>query len=145
MDYPLMVESYGLVEDSGGPGRHRGGTGLRRVIRPLGHECTFSGSGERLRNPPWGLFGGGAGRCGRFVRMEPDGSQTTLPGKPAGVPFGPDQSVMIETPGSGGYGNPSERDMDLLERDRSSGKFSDAFLGEHYPHHLPGSLREERK
>jgi N-methylhydantoinase B len=144
MDYPLLVESYGLVEDSGGPGRHRGGTGLRRVIRPLGHECTFSGSGERLRNPPWGLFGGGAGRCGRFVRTESDGSQTTLPGKPAGVPFGPDQNVMIETPGSGGHGDPSRRSPDLLERDRVSGKFSDAFLRQHYPQQPPGPPPQER-
>jgi N-methylhydantoinase B len=133
MDYPLLVESYGLVEDSGGPGRHRGGMGLRRVIRPLGHECTFSGSGERLRNAPWGIFGGGAGRSGRFVRTEQDGSHTALPGKPAGVPFGPSQSVMIETPGSGGYGSPEQRSNDVLERDRISGKFSEDFLSRHYP------------
>jgi N-methylhydantoinase B len=132
MDYPLVVESYGLVEDSGGPGRHRGGTGLRRVIRPLGHECTFSGSGERLRNPPWGIFGGGAGSRGRFVRIEADGSLSSLPGKPAGVPFGPDQCVMIETPGSGGYGDPGQRSTQMLERDRASGKFTAEFLARHY-------------
>src|SRR5262249_4787591 len=43
MEYPLTVEEYSLIADSGGAGRHRGGLGLRRVIRPVGHTCTFSG------------------------------------------------------------------------------------------------------
>ena len=37
MEYPLLVESYGFVEDSGGAGKYRGGLGLRRVVRPVGH------------------------------------------------------------------------------------------------------------
>ena len=41
MEYPLRVESYGFVPDSGCPGKHRGGIGLRRVVRPVGHTMTF--------------------------------------------------------------------------------------------------------
>src|SRR5205085_3878861 len=48
MEYPLLVESYGFVPDSGGAGKHRGGLGLRRVVRPVGHTMTFSGQGERF-------------------------------------------------------------------------------------------------
>jgi len=132
MDYPLLVEAYGFVEDSGGPGQHRGGLGLRRIIRPLQHECVFSGSGERFKNAPWGIFGGENGQPGRFVRVEPDGHLTELPSKPSGVPFGPDQRIMIETPGAGGYGDPSARTAADLDADRVSGKFTPSYLARHY-------------
>jgi N-methylhydantoinase B len=64
MEYPLLVESYGLIEDSGGPGRFRGGMGLRRVIRAVGHDCTFNGAIERSTHSPWGVFGAAAVRRG---------------------------------------------------------------------------------
>ncbi|MBT5495436.1 MAG: hydantoinase B/oxoprolinase family protein, partial [Alphaproteobacteria bacterium] len=57
MEYPLRVLSYGLVEDSGGVGKYRGGMGLRREITPVGHDCIFNGAGERFSNEPWGVFG----------------------------------------------------------------------------------------
>ena len=52
-EYPLLVEEYSLVQDSGGAGRHRGGMGLRRVVRPVAHDCIFNGVGERFRRQPW--------------------------------------------------------------------------------------------
>ena len=60
MEYPLRVLSYGLIANSGGPGRQRGGMGLERVVVPVGHACTFNGAGERFARQPWGIFGGGA-------------------------------------------------------------------------------------
>ena len=42
-EYPLRVEEYSLVADSGGAGQYRGGMGLRRVVTPVGHECIFNG------------------------------------------------------------------------------------------------------
>lgn len=133
MDYPLRVVEYGLVPDSGGAGRYRGGLALRRTLQPIGHVCTFSGSSERFTSRPWGLFGGGEGTSGHFLRIEADGSETELPSKPGGVEFGPDQKVTIETPGAGGYGDPAERAPEAIERDRVSGKFSAGFIARHYP------------
>ncbi len=65
-EYPLLVEEYSLVPDSGGAGRYRGGAGLRRVVRPVDHDCSFNGVGERFRHQPWGLFGGRAGESAAF-------------------------------------------------------------------------------
>jgi N-methylhydantoinase B len=65
-EYPLLVEEYSLVPDSGGAGRYRGGAGLRRVVRPVDHDCSFNGVGERFRHQPWGLFGGSAGASAAF-------------------------------------------------------------------------------
>ena len=132
-EYPLLVEEYALVEDSGGAGRFRGGTGLRRAVRPVGHECVFNGVGERFSHRPWGLFGGEAGASGRFMLRESNGTHAQLPDKTNKVPVRPDQSVVVETPGAGGYGPPSQRIAQDVATDRESGKFSREFLGRHYP------------
>jgi len=132
MEYPLLVESYGLVQDSGGAGTYRGGLGLRRVIRPVGHTCIFNGAGERFRTVPWGVFGGTDGLPGQFVHVDADGKETVLDIKPSGIDVTPAESVVIQTPGAGGYGPPDNRSAELLAEDRQSGKFSTAYLDQHY-------------
>ena len=132
IEYPLMVEEYALVEDSGGPGRRRGGMGLRRVVRPVGHDCLFNGAGERFSQVPWGLFGGQPGASGRFYVSDAEGRRTRLADKPLGITVGPSETITVETPGAGGYGPPAERSAADLEADGRSGKFSAAFLAQHY-------------
>jgi N-methylhydantoinase B len=132
MEYPLLVEAYGLVEDSGGAGTWRGGLGLRRVVRPLDHQAVFSGTGERFRTQPWGVFGGTPGASGRFARRSANGDEERLGNKPADVAVRPDQTIVMETPGAGGYGPPAARDPERLAEDRRSGKFSPAYLAAHY-------------
>jgi N-methylhydantoinase B len=131
MEYPLLVESYGFVEDSGGAGKHRGGLGLRRVVRPVGHTMTFSGQGERFVNRPWGLFGGGSGGTGKFVKLS-GGAEVALPTKPANLAVRPDEAIVVATPGAGGYGKPAERDRAAIENDFASGKFSRDFIKKNY-------------
>ncbi|MGE4218495.1 MAG: hydantoinase B/oxoprolinase family protein [Alphaproteobacteria bacterium] len=131
-EYPLRVLSYGLVEDSGGAGRFRGGLGLRRAIAPVGHACVFNGAGERFRNAPWGVFGGMPGGTGRFRHADAEGHVRDLEIKPAAVTVKPGESVVVETPGAGGYGPPRDRDRDAVEADRRGGKFSEAYLRRHY-------------
>jgi N-methylhydantoinase B len=131
MEYPLLVESYGFVGDSGGPGKFRGGMGLRRVVRPVGHSMVFSGQGERFVHRPWGIFGGGEGGTGRFRKLTAGGEQA-LPTKPLNVEVAPDEAVVVETPGAGGYGKPADRAPEALRQDLISGKFSRDYLARHY-------------
>jgi N-methylhydantoinase B len=131
-EYPLRVESYGFVPDSGGAGRFRGGLGLRRVVRPVNHTCTFNGAGERFSHKPWGLFGGREGASGRFALLGELGSETHLPIKPSAVSVSPRERLIIETPGSGGYGAPDARAPELLAEDRASGKFTEQYLERFY-------------
>jgi N-methylhydantoinase B len=131
MEYPLRVEEYALVADSGGAGRFRGGMGLRRCVRPVGHVCEFNGVGERFRHAPWGIFGGEPGLRGRF-QLQRDGSLSELPPKTGRMELGPDQIVVVETPGAGGYGPARERNFADVERDRRSAKFTAAYLARHY-------------
>jgi N-methylhydantoinase B len=132
MEYPLLVEAYGLVDDSGGAGKHRGGMGLRRVVRAVGHTAIFSGQGERFVNRPWGVFGGGPGATGRFQLRDGKGGFTALATKPSAVALKPEAAVVIETPGAGGYGKPAERAQSELAQDYRSGKFSADYLKRNY-------------
>ena len=131
-EYPLIVESYGFVEDSGGAGKYRGGLGLRRVLRPVGHSATFTGQGERFLNRPWGIFGGLPGERGRFQLRNSSGEIVDLPTKPGLIQISPDEAVIIETAAAGGYGDPADRDGSLVEKDLASGKFSAGYVGRNY-------------
>ncbi|RWR26950.1 hydantoinase B/oxoprolinase family protein [Sinirhodobacter populi] len=132
IEYPLRVEEYALVENSGGAGRFRGGMGIRRTIRPVGHDCEFNGVGERFRNKPWGIFGGEAGQPGRFLKLDGQGGAESLPSKATGIRLTPEMAAVIETPGAGGYGPPAERAVERLAEDRDSGKFSAGFIAKNY-------------
>ena len=131
-EYPLMVERYELVQDSGGAGTWRGGLGLRRVYRPIGHVVNFSGQGERCVNAPWGVFGGGPGATGRFELRSDAGGATRIANKPSSLEVGPDTSIVVTTAGAGGYGPPEERTADALAGDRRSEKFSPGYLERAY-------------
>ncbi len=132
MEYPLRVLSYGLVEDSGGAGKYRGGMGLRREITPVGHDCIFNGAGERFSNEPWGVFGGSSGGTGQFIHTKQDGLEKKLAIKPSGIALKAGQKILVETPGAGGYGAPEERSDAEITDDVESGKFSDAYVKRHY-------------
>jgi len=137
MEYPLRVEEYALVVDSGGAGRFRGGMGLRRRVRPVGHICEFNGVGERFRHAPWGIFGGEPGLRGRFQLQHRDRSLSELPPKTGRMELGPDQVVIVETPGAGGYGPARERTAADVARDRRSAKFTAAYLARYYGRGTP--------
>lgn len=122
MSYPLLVERYGLVPDSGGPGRFRGGLGMLREVTVLDSSATVSLSTERAVLSPWGLAGGEAGRRSRcFFKI--DEAVELLPGKVTRVvpPLG---TVALETAGGGGFGDPLERDPERVREDVLDGLVS---------------------
>jgi N-methylhydantoinase B len=106
--------------------------GLRRVVRPVGHDCDFNGAGERFTNPPWGVFGGQPGGTGRFTVARADGSKEIQQTKPSGVCIRPADRVIVETPGAGGYGDPKGRAARDIADDREAGKTSAGFQTAHY-------------
>ena len=101
--YPLRVERYELREGSAGNGKHRGGNGLVRAIRSLGHTARVSLQCERRRFTPYGLQGGADGKPGRNYVRQKDGAIRDEPGK-ASLSLGPDEIIVVETPGGGGWG-----------------------------------------
>lgn len=132
-EFPLLVEEYAIVEDSAGPGRFRGGAGLRRIVRPLGCVCTFGGTGERFTNQPWGIFGGGDGQSGGFFIRSADGSLKRLPNKVPRITVSPDESIIMQTAGAGGYGAPAERSVQAVTTDLADTLFTRDYLRRNYP------------
>jgi N-methylhydantoinase B len=138
MAFPLRVERYEINPDSGGAGKFRGGCGARRTWRLLeGADATGSLCMERMTSPPFGLHGGRAGIAAKVELITPDGRRRALPSK--GAFFAPSGSVVdMVTPGSGGYGPPSERDAKAIAEDLADGYVTEAGLDRDYRSLPPG-------
>ncbi|NDL57669.1 hydantoinase B/oxoprolinase family protein [Phytoactinopolyspora mesophila] len=103
--FPVMVDSFAIRRGSGGQGRWRGGDGAVRRLRFREAMTVSTLSGHR-RVPPYGMAGGGPGMLGRNWVERADGSVVELAGNDS-VEVGPGDTLVIETPGGGGYGAPS--------------------------------------
>jgi N-methylhydantoinase B len=137
MEYPLLVDEYALVEQSGGAGRWRGGMGIRRVIEVLGHEASFLGSLDRARIAPWGLAGGEPGGRGGIVLNPKRPDERALPSKVWGYRLAPGDRVSMVTPGSGGWGPPEARSVEQVLADVEDGIICAERAEAKYPHAAP--------
>lgn len=97
--YPLLFTAYRIREGSGGRGRYRGGDGIVRAFGVL-ERCRLSLLADRFRNPPWGLWGGEAGRPGAAHVRRAKGQELALPSK-CTLELEPGDEVILETPGGG--------------------------------------------
>ncbi len=129
--YPLRVTRYELRQDSGGPGRHRGGLGIRRDLTPVGHAARVSLLGDRRRTAPYGVHGGAPGAPGEDLLLEADGRIRRIPGK-GSILLAPGTTLSLRTPGGGGYGPPQERDPAAVRRDVREGRISPRHASAHY-------------
>jgi N-methylhydantoinase B len=120
MSFPLRVEEYALVPDSGGAGQYRGGLGVRRVWQVLGHQSHAAVCCERSVTPPFGLEGGGTGAPARIEMIPPHGNAQKLNSKGSFL-VPPGGRVVVEAPGSGGFGKPAARDRARLSEDLADG------------------------
>jgi N-methylhydantoinase B len=121
--YPVHVEATALREDSGGPGRWRGGLGLTRAVRILAPSTRLSVLAEKAVLPPFGVCGGEPGARNRFW-VSRDGqpiAPSPLPGKVSGFPLEPGDVLMMESSGGGGFGDPLDRDLALVAADVAEG------------------------
>ncbi len=130
--YPWRVERLELIQDSGGPGKFRGGLGVRRDYRILNHKAGLTVTTDRvLRTPPWGLFGGKAGKSNITVVFRGNGNQERWR-KVSNLPLEPGEVVSFQTGGGGGYGPPLEREPSRVLQDVINGYVSPAKAREEY-------------
>ena len=123
-EYPILVERYELIRDSGGAGRYRGGLGIRRDFRILHDGLSFTGLGDRHKFAPWGIEGGKSGASGSFWVERQNEPRRKLKSKVSGVVLNREDLVSIHSPGAGGYGDPYLRPEELVLRDVREGKVS---------------------
>ncbi|MEX2220661.1 MAG: hydantoinase B/oxoprolinase family protein [Candidatus Rokuibacteriota bacterium] len=121
--YPVRIERTSLREDSGGPGRWRGGLGLTREVRIHVPATRLSVLAEKAVLPPFGVCGGGSGATNRFwVRRGDQPIQPSpLPGKVGGFPLQPGDVILMESSGGGGFGDPLTRDPAAVAADIGEG------------------------
>ena len=123
-DYPIRVNAYGMLPDTGGAGRFRGGLSLVREYEILSEEAVLNVRSDKRRFPPHGLFGGRTG-APSWNYLNPGRSDRVLPVLMTEVEkLGRGDVFRHEMAGGGGYGDPLERDPERVLRDVVEDKVS---------------------
>ncbi|HZM48621.1 MAG TPA: hydantoinase B/oxoprolinase family protein [Burkholderiales bacterium] len=134
IEFPVRIERYELIPDSGGAGRYRGGLGVLRDMRVLADSASVSLRSARQRFPAPGLAGGRPGGLGAFIRNPGQANETRLGLTTSGTPLANGDVLRVMTPGGGGYGEPSERDPEAVSSDLREGKITEQAAREIYGH-----------
>lgn len=115
--YPVRMRTYGVLENSGGAGKYRGGCGIVREYEILAEDANVAIRIDSVKNPPWGIDGGMSGGHGRAI-VNP-GTQGEWEMKPLsdGNRLVKSDVLRIETGGGGGYGHPFDRAVDAVLED----------------------------
>ena len=114
--FPLRIERYETIIDSGGAGLHRGGNGLSVAYRFL-CDGEVGIHDERWLTYPWGVNGGGTGARSSKRLRRTDGSEEWLPAKAEGIKVKAGDLLYFNTWGGGGWGDPCARDPQLVLAD----------------------------
>ncbi|OFZ99887.1 MAG: 5-oxoprolinase [Betaproteobacteria bacterium RIFCSPLOWO2_02_FULL_62_17] len=122
--YPILFERHLLREDSGGPGRHRGGLGVEQVIRARA-PINVNVQVDRVHCPPWGLAGGEPG-MGNEVGLRIDGAEVSglQNAKLLSRRLKTGDAFILRSGGGGGFGAPAERDPQRVAHDVRQGYVS---------------------
>jgi N-methylhydantoinase B len=115
--YPVLVDSYRPVKDSGGAGLHRGGAGIEKIYRILA-SGKVSIHDDREVVPPWGINGGlFGGTSSKWILRSGTAEKERIPSKIDNLVVNPGDKIIFITAGSGGWGDPFLRDAALIARD----------------------------
>jgi N-methylhydantoinase B len=121
--YPVLIESYKPVRDSGGAGLHRGGTGIEKTyLFQADGEVTIND--DRAVTHPWGIGGGQHGGVSAKLLIRADGEEIPLPSKLDFVKVHPGDRLVFRTAGAGGFGDPLDRPVAHVARDVRRGLVS---------------------
>jgi N-methylhydantoinase B/oxoprolinase/acetone carboxylase alpha subunit len=115
--YPMRTERYELRDEPCAAGEYRGGIGMVRTNRFL-VDTIVSCEGDRIESdPPWGIFGGHDGTLASLTRNPGQPNEESWPAKITGFQLEAGDSLEITVPNSGGYGDPLNRDPELVLSD----------------------------
>ncbi len=117
--FPLRVVRYEFADGTAGDGRYRGGSGLVRALQVRGGTATVSLLAERHAAHPKGAAGGGDGALGRHT-LRSGATERELPAKTT-IQIAPGETLVVQTAGGGGYGDPAGRSAAERTRDRDDG------------------------
>lgn len=119
-NFPLRIEYYVTLPDTGGPGKHRGGNALRISYRFL-EDGEISIHDDRWLTHPWGVNGGLPGARSRKTMVRADGSEELMPSKRDRIAVSAGDMLHFDTWGGGGWGDPCERPAERVAKDVERG------------------------
>ncbi|NUU60663.1 hydantoinase B/oxoprolinase family protein [Paenibacillus agri] len=119
-EMPILIERYGLRQDSAGAGKYRGGSGIDLKVKILSPDTIMTARNmERMQFQPWGRLGGGVGQVGAAIQNAGTAEERSL-GRIDELLLHPGDTVTFLSQGGGGYGDPFLRDpQEVLEDVRS--------------------------
>jgi len=123
LEFPLLIDRYEIIPDSGGAGRQRGGLGMRRDIRVMRGNVVVNAMSDRHRTAASGLLGGKPGASGEFVLYR-QGVEIKFTGHISELWLSAGDVFSVRTSGGGGFGDPHERDSRLVDADFADGLIS---------------------
>ncbi len=123
IENPILVEEYGFLPDTGGPGRYRGGLGVVKQWRCLTDDVSVQLRSDRYHTPPWGLWGGEAGAPGRII-VNPASEAEYQPPSKGRLTLNKGDVLRTEMPGAGGFERALERNPDAVANDVRQEKMS---------------------
>ena len=124
MEYPLRVENYNFIPDSGGAGKYRGGLGFYRDTRYLAERGHYTNRSETSLFPPPGVLGGEAGTTSNQRLLRAGGETEPLPSKITNLTIRRGDTIEMAQPGGGGYGRARDRNPERVFSDWQDGKVS---------------------
>lgn len=122
--YPLLIDGYTTIQDSGGAGYHRGGNGIEKRYVYL-EPGEVSIHDDRWLTYPWGILGGEPGRRSEKILVRTDGERVILPSKCDEVVVEPGDMLIYRTAGGGGWQDPLTREVERVEADVVKGLVSE--------------------
>jgi N-methylhydantoinase B len=129
--YPMRIDGYTTVTDSGGPGLHRGGNGVEKRYVYL-EPGEVSIHDDRWLTRPWGVLGGLPGARSEKILRRVDGSEERLPSKCDEIEVEPGDMLIYRTAGGGGWKDRLDRPVEAVVRDVSFGLVSPEYAKEGY-------------
>jgi N-methylhydantoinase B len=129
--YPLLIDGYTTIIDTGGAGKHRGGNGVEKIFLLL-EEGDISIHDDRHLSQPWGILGGRPGACSEKWLVRKDGTRQPLASKIDNVRVFAGDRVIFRTAGGGGWGDPLDRDPTRTRNDVARKLMSEAKAREEY-------------
>jgi len=131
-EYPVRVERYGLMRDSGGAGKFRGGLAIEREWQLLSGEAHLAIRSDRRDHLPYGLYGGKPGTPSTNILYSANGGDKQVLPTMISTTMSAGQRIYHKQPGGGGWGDPLQRDPAAVAMDVKNEKVSVAAAREQY-------------
>jgi N-methylhydantoinase B len=123
-EFPVRIDSYALLPDSGGPGKFRGGLGAVREWRVVADEMIFNLRTDRFKYSQRGVFNAKPATPSSAIRNPGKSDEQPMFSKMAGMRLQKNEVISWRLAGGGGWGDPYERDAERVRRDAIMGYIS---------------------